>query len=481
MPGVLPRPDAPWRDRRNRALADTTMQAAVERSARSLAEKKLAAYAAYPSGEQLRKNAVNARRAGIADADHLLEEFAEHVRRQGGHVTRASGPADVGRQVLEIAHRRGAHRIVKSKSMATEEVELNRQLEADGLHVRETDLGEYIIQLAGEHPAHILVPASHKTREQVLALFDAEADSLGAKRAGGAGTDELTLFARHQMREEFLSSDMGITGGNFLVAETGTLVLISNEGNARMTTSLPPVHVAVVGIDKIVATWEDLALILQQPALSGTGQRISTYTTFVTGPRRPDELDGPDEFHLILLDNGRHDLLGTEFEDVLSCIRCGACLNVCPVFRRIGGQAYGSVYSGPIGVVATPLLGGLEHAPELPKLACSLCYACGDACPMEIDLPGHILALRRSETDAKMESLSVRLTFRLWGTFWASTLGFRATAVLGRIGQLPFKRGGQLRGLPGLVGGWTAERDAPPIATRTFHEWWRSRPRARSE
>ena len=394
MPGELPPAGASWPERRRHALADPAMRAAVAKSTRSLTAKKEAVFAAYPAAEAMRTRAVIGRRGSLARVDALLDELTRQVEARGGHVVRAASPADVGRYVLDVARRRGVLRVVKSKSMATEEIALNEQLENAGLHVRETDLGEYIIQLAGERPAHILVPASHKTRQQVRALFDEEAAACAVDPPVGDATPELTAFARRQLRADFLAADMGISGGNFLVAETGTLVLITNEGNGRMTTSLPRVHVAVVGIDKIVATWADLADLLQQPALSGTGQRLSTYTTFITGPRRDGELDGPEEFHLVLLDNGRHELLGTEFADVLACIRCGACLNVCPVFRTIGGQAYGSMYSGPIGVVLTPLLGGLERAPELPKSACALCYACADACPMEIDLPRYILALR---------------------------------------------------------------------------------------
>jgi L-lactate dehydrogenase complex protein LldF len=448
------------------------MQAAVAKSTRNLADKKVAAFAGYPAAETMRRRAVVARRGSIARVDELLVELTRNVEARGGHVTRAAGPADVGRYILDVARRLGVGRVVKAKSMATEEIALNERLEAAGLHVRETDLGEYIIQLAHESPAHILVPASHKSRQQVRALFEAEAGSRAVAPPTGDSTPELTAFARRQLREEFLSADMGISGGNFLVAETGTLVLITNEGNGRMTTSLPRVHVAVVGIDKIVATWSDLADLLQQPALSGTGQRLSTYTTFITGPRREGELDGPEELHLVLLDNGRHELLGTEFEDVLSCIRCGACLNVCPVFRTIGGQAYGSMYSGPIGVVLTPLLGGLERAPELPKSACSMCCACRDACPMEIELPRHILALRRTEVERSMEPLTTRLTFEAWGRFWANPAGFRLTGRLGRLGQRVYVRDGRLKGLPGLVGGWTATRDAPPLARESFHEWW---------
>jgi len=472
MPGVLPPAGASWPERRRRALADPTMRAAVALSARNLAEKKAAAYAAYPPGEAMRKPAVASRREALKHTDALLEELTRQVEARGGHVSRAGGPADVGRYVLAVARRRGAQRVVKSKSMATEEVALNEQLEAAGLHVRETDLGEYIIQLARERPAHILVPASHKTRQQIRALFDAEAEKSKVAPPTGDATPELTAFARRQLRAEFLAAEIGITGGNFLVAETGTLVLITNEGNGRMTTSLPPVHIAVVGIDKIVATWDDVAVLLQQAPMSGTGQLISTYTSFITGPRLPGELDGPEEFHLLLLDNGRHELLGTAYEDVLSCIRCGACLNVCPVFRTIGGQAYGSMYSGPIGVVLTPLLGGLDQAPELPKSACAMCYACRDACPMEIELPRHILALRRTEIEESMEPLTVRLTFELWGRFWANPSGFRLTARLARLGQRALMRNGRLTRAPGLVGGWTATRDSPPVAKETFHEWW---------
>jgi L-lactate dehydrogenase complex protein LldF len=473
MPGILPPAGAPWPERRRRALGDPTMREAVGKSTRSLAEKKAAAYAAYPLGEAMRVRAVAARREALGHTDALLEEFTRQVEARGGHVARADGPADVGRYVLAVARRRGARRVVKSKSMATEEVALNEQLEAAGLHVRETDLGEYIIQLARERPAHILVPASHKTRQQIRTLFDDEAERSGDPPPGGDATPELTAFARRQLREEFLAADIGITGGNFLVAETGTLVLITNEGNGRMTTSLPPVHIAVVGIDKVVATWDDLAVLLQQAPMSGTGQLISTYTSFITGPRRPGEVDGPEEFHLVLLDNGRHELLGTAYEDVLTCIRCGACLNVCPVFRTIGGQAYGSMYSGPIGVVLTPLLGGLAHAPELPKSACAMCHACRDACPMEIELPRLILALRRTEIEESMEPPTVRLTFELWGRFWAHPAGFHLTARLAQLGQRAFMQKGRLTRAPGLVGGWTATRDSPPVARETFHQWWR--------
>jgi L-lactate dehydrogenase complex protein LldF len=478
MPGILPASSARWPERRRAALADQTMRAAVLRTTRNLAQGKATAFATYPHGEEMRLKAVTARRRALGHIEELLAELTSRVEASGGHVTRAAGPADVGRYVIEIARKRGGTRIVKSKSMATEEVALNEQLQAAGLQVRETDLGEYIIQLAGERPSHIVAPAAHKTRGQIRELFVQEAALRHVAPPTDDATPSLTAFARRQLREDFLAADIGVTGGNFLVAETGTLVLITNEGNGRATTSLPPVHIAVVGIDKVVATWDDLGAVLQQPPLNGTGQLVSTYVSLVTGPRRAGELDGPEEFHLVLLDNGRHDLLGTEYEDVLTCIRCGACLNVCPVFRNLGGQAYGSIYSGPIGVVLTPLLGGLEHAPELPKSACSMCHACRDACPMEIELPDHIIALRRTEIEKSMEAWTVRLTFRLWGRLWASPAGYRLTARVARLGQWLFMRRGKLTRAPGLMGGWTATRDAPPVAKETFQEWWRRRTRS---
>ena len=478
MPSLLPSPGATWKERRDRALADATLRGAVAKSTRHLAAQREAVYAGYPRGEELLPQAQAAKRASVARMDELLAELTRNVEAHGGHVTRASGPDDVARYVLDVARRRGARRVVKSKSMATEEVDLNVRLEEAGLHVRETDLGEYIIQLAHERPSHIIVPAAHKTRGQIRALFEDEAGAQGVASPDDESTPALTAFARRQLRAEFLAADIGISGGNYLVAATGTLVLITNEGNGRMSTSLPPVHIALVGIDKLLATWEDLAVVLQQAPLSATGQRLSTYTSFITGPRREGELDGPEEFHLVLLDNGRHEILGTEFEDVLACIRCGACLNVCPVFRTIGGHAYGSMYSGPIGVVLTPLLGGLAQAAELPKSACSLCHACRDACPMAIELPQHILSLRRREVEEGLEPATQRFTFGVWSRLWATPAGYRRAARLARLGQRAYVRGGKLGRVPrylpapGLLGGWLATRDAPPVAPETFHEWW---------
>ncbi|MDI3298560.1 MAG: LutB/LldF family L-lactate oxidation iron-sulfur protein [Bacillota bacterium] len=480
MSGKLPEAPAPWPVRRSRALLAPRLREAATRAARRLQGQKEAACAAYPQGEAMRRRAVEAKRRALRRLDALLAQLTERVEARGGHVVRARWPEDVARYVLEVARRRGARRIVKSKSMTTEEVELNAHLEAAGLEVRETDLGEYIVQLAGERPAHILVPAAHKSRADVRRLFAREAERTGETPPAGESPEELTAFARRRLRQEFLEAEIGITGGNFLVAETGTLVLITNEGNGRMVTSLPPVHIAVVGIEKVVATWEELADLIQQPPLSGVGQRLTSYVSLLSGPRRPDELDGPEEFHLILLDNGRSELLGTDFEDVLRCIRCGACLNVCPVFRAVGGgHAYGSVYSGPVGVVLTPLLAGLESAPELPESLCSMCHACGEACPMEIDLPGHILRLRRQEAARGLEPRGFATALALWARLWSTLAGFLLSARLGRLGQGLWRREGRLTGGPGPLSAWFVGRDMAPLAPESFHEWWRRRGGAR--
>ena len=475
MPGILPQDPRPWTDRRDQGLHDTVMRDTLGRVTRRVSEARIQAYAHYPEGEAMRSRAKEAKRAAIRDLDRHLIEAAAQIEAHGGVVRRMESPHDVSRYIIELARRHQARRIIKSKSMMTEELELNHSLEAAGLAVRETDLGEYIIQLAHEKPSHILAPAAHKNRHQIHTLFNEEAQRSGVEGVDHADIPELTAFARRRLREEFLIADIGITGGNFLVAETGTLVLITNEGNADMVTALPPLLISVVGIEKLVATWEDLTDIIQQPALSGVGQLLSSYTTFVSGPRGSKTLDGPKEWHVLLVNNGRSGLRGTEFEDVLSCIRCGACLNVCPVFRQVGGHAYGSVYVGPIGAVEPPLLAGLSQFPEMPSSLCTLCNACQEACPMDIALPQHFLALRREKVRRRLESPTLRLTYRQWGRLWATPAGYRLSVRLGRIVQKLSLQNGRLVRAPGPARGWFNTRDMPPIAQETFHEWWKRR------
>ena len=472
MAGQLPFDPRPWSKRRDAALHDVTMRQTIQFVTRRLANAKVAAYAAYPEGEQSRLRAVHVKRQSIRQMAEHLATFTQQVEEHGGHVHHAATAADAIQAVLQVAQHHGARRIIKTKSMATEELELNQALENAGIAVRETDLGEYIIQLAQEKPSHILAPAAHKNRAQIAALFDRDAQGQHTAAPTSDAILALTQYARRRLREEFLLADMGITGGNFLVAETGTLVLITNEGNADMVTTLPRILVSVVGVEKIVADWSGLIEVIQQPALSGVGQRLSSYTTLVSGPRGADQWEGPDQWHVVLLDNGRTLLRDTPFEDVLSCIRCGACLNVCPVFRQVGGHAYGSVYPGPIGIVETPLLTDFGILPELPSALCTVCHACGDACPMDIDLPGHIVQLRQIKEDRRMNAPGVARSYRWWARFWATSPGYRRSIRWARWGQRWFVRHGRIQSAPGLASGWFNTRDMPPLAAETFHEWW---------
>lgn len=410
------------------------------------------------------------RSAGAAIRDHTLARLPEYLERfgvnaeaRGTHVAFAADAADATRYIRELVRRRAARSVVKGKSMVTEEIELNVGLAADGIDVLETDLGEYIVQLAGERPAHITVPAVHRSRAEVRELFE---------RVHGVSlpddAEALTHFARRVLRERFLAADVGITGANFAVAETGSIVVVENEGNVRMSASLPRVHVAVMGIERIVPSFHELAVLLPLLTGSATGQRVTGAVNVISGPRG-DETDGPEELHVVIVDNGRSGILGTELASVLRCIRCGACQNVCPVFRQVGGHPYGGVYGGPIGAVLTPLLAGIDDLPH----ASSLCAACTHACPVEIPLHEQLLALRRRYARERA-GLGERVAFRLWGWAWSSKERYAWTARLGRIGQLPLRRRGRIPRAPFPFSRWTAGHDLPPLAARSFRDRWRS-------
>jgi L-lactate dehydrogenase complex protein LldF len=352
--------------------------------------------------------------------------------------------------------------------MATEEIHLNEALEAAGVTPVETDLGEYIIQLAHERPSHIIAPAIHKTKGQVAELFSRE-----LKRPAEPDPEALTRIARGELREKFLQADLGITGANFAVADSGTVVLVTNEGNGRMVTSLPRVHVAVMGVEKVVPSFTDLMVFLAILAKSATGQKLSVYTSLVQGPRRAGELEGPDEFHLVLLDGGRIAQIDGPLREALSCLRCGACLNVCPVYRQIGGHAYGYTYPGPIGILLTAMLEGTSAVKDLAH-ASSLCGACLDACPVRIDIPRMLIELRREVDDKKIAPWSERVAFKLMAKLLQSPRLYRFAARSGRLLQRPFARDGRISRLPLSFGEWTRTRDLPPVAARTFQERWAS-------
>jgi L-lactate dehydrogenase complex protein LldF len=341
--------------------------------------------------------------------------------------------------------------------MATEEIGLNAALEAAGIRVVETDLGEYILQLGGEHPVHIVAPAIEKTAEDVAELFS---------RVEGAPVrpelEELTLTARRQLREVFLTADVGITGANFGVAETGTVCLVTNEGNGRLVSSLPRVHVAIMGMERLVPTLPELAVLLKLLARSATGQKLTTYTTLLTGPRREVEEDGPEELHVVVLDNGRSKLRGTRYSEMLNCIRCGACLNVCPVYRKTGGAAYSPVYSGPMGAVLVPLLAGLDRAPDHPH-ASSLCGACTAACPVKIPLHELLLELRRDLVGKRVAPLGERIAFTLWSLAWSRSWSYRLSTALARLGR-------PLGAVAGPGRAWASGRALPRLAARRYRD-----------
>jgi L-lactate dehydrogenase complex protein LldF len=422
-------------------------------------------YAALADSDELRDHAKRVKEHTLAHLDRYLEQLESSVLRAGGEVYWAADADAARRIVLDIARLTNARRIVKSKSMTTEEVHLNPALEAAGLEVTETDFGEYIIQLAQERPSHLVAPAVHHTRESIARIMSAK---LGEALPDDART--LALTGRRVLRERFSRADMGITGANFAVAETGTIVLVTNEGNGRLTTTCPRVHVALVGMEKVIPRLCDLPVFLKLLARAATGQTLSVYTTLITGPRRPGERDGPDEFHLVILDNGRSRVLATPFRESLQCIRCGACLNACPVYRRIGGHAYGGVYSGPIGSILTPLYDSVGANPHLPH-ASSLCGACQVACPVKINIPHMLVGLRELQHEQK-RGRPERLAYWLWKEVLRRPWLYRLALRAARLALRPFARDGWLRRLPGPGGGWTEARDFPAPA-RSFRERWK--------
>lgn len=450
-----------------RALRDAALQATLGEAMPEFRRIRRDAAAEVPEWESLRATAAAIKDEALADLDAHLVRLESAIVSRGGSVHWAADAAEAGRIVAGLAAARGVRLAVKSKSMTTEEIHLNPALEAIGVRVVETDLGEYVGQLAGEPPSHLIAPVIHKSKDEIADLFAAK---LGVPRYERA--EDLVRVAREVLRAEFLSAEMGITGVNFAVAETGTLVIVENEGNARLTTARPRIHVAVMGIEKVVPRLADLGVFLRLLARSATGQRASVYVSLLTGPRRPGEADGPEELHLVILDNGRTRLLADPgLREALRCVRCGACLNECPIYQRSGGHAYESVYSGPIGAVLTPAYQGLDRAGELP-FASTLCGACAEVCPVKIDLPALLLELRsRAVRDGRAGGLD-RLFARAWTSVMRSPARLRAAGGLARLLQRFLVRRGRIERLPYPFSGWTAHRTAPPLAARAFRDRW---------
>ncbi|TVR09410.1 MAG: iron-sulfur cluster-binding protein [Salinarimonadaceae bacterium] len=460
-----------FKDNARRALGDAQLQRALGNVKKGFIEKRAAAAAALPEFEDLRDSARDIKDHTLEHLDLYLERYEEKVKASGGHVHFARDAGEARRIILDICKAQGAKTIAKGKSMIAEEIGINAYLEAAGMVPVETDLGEYIIQLRHEMPSHIIAPAVHLNASQVESDFRRVHTHLDTDRDLSEPVQLLTE-ARAVLRERFLAADVGITGANFLVAETGTSIIVTNEGNGDLSQILPRTHIVLASIEKVVPTLEDASQLLRVLARSATGQDLSVYTTFSTGPRRPEDVDGPDEYHVVILDNGRSAMLGTSFQEMLRCIRCGACMNHCPVYHAVGGHAYGWVYPGPMGAVLTPALIGVDKGGHLPN-ASTFCGRCESVCPVRIPLPKLMRHWREREFEHHLTPATMRSGLKFWAFFarrpslyrLATRLGMGALALAGR-------RSGRFASLP-FAGGWTKHRDFPAPQGGTFQQLWK--------
>ncbi|MEH2921432.1 LutB/LldF family L-lactate oxidation iron-sulfur protein [Samsonia erythrinae] len=417
--------------------------------------------------EEWRDRAAQIREHVLKNLDAYLYQLSEKVTANGGQVYFAKTKEDATRYILDVAKANNAKKVVKAKSMVTEEIGMNHVLQDAGIEVIETDLGEYILQLDKDPPSHVVVPAIHKDRYQIRKVLH---EKLGYD--GPETPEAMTLFIRQKIREDFLSAEVGVTGCNFAVAETGSICLVTNEGNARMCTTLPKTHIAVMGMERIAPTFEEVDVLITMLARSAVGARLTGYNTWLTGPREAGHVDGPQAFHLVIVDNGRSQILGSEFSDILRCIRCGACINTCPAYRHIGGHGYGSIYPGPIGAVISPLLGGYRDFKELPY-ACSLCTACDTVCPVRIPLSTLILKHRRVMAESGITPKTEQRITKMFSyvnshpTLWKVGMiaGARAASMLIKKGKMPIEIG--------AIGEWTEARDLPDADGESFRSWFK--------
>lgn len=453
------------------ALANEPLKRALSGIKHGFVANRARARDNLPEFEQLRDEAKAIKEHTLAHLDLYLEAYEAKVIESGGHVHWASSAEDARAAILKICQEAGAKTVTKGKSMVGEEIAINEHLAANGITPVETDLGEYLIQIRDEPPSHIIAPAIHLTREQVEADFREKHTSLPVDRVLEE-PNQLVAEARAILRDKFLAADVGITGANLLIAETGTSVIVTNEGNGDLTQSLPRIHIVIASIEKAVPTIEDAMTILRVLARSATGQEFSTYTTFSTGPKRSGDPDGPDEYHVVLLDNGRTEMLGGDFHEMLRCIRCGACMNHCPVYGAVGGHAYGWVYPGPMGAVLTPSLIGIDEAGHLPN-ASTFCGRCEAVCPMRIPLPKLMRQWREREFEKGNTPARYKAGLKLWAyvakrpRLYQLLTGI-AMPLLGKLGG----KKGRFASLP-LAGGWTRHRDLPSPQGKTFQQRWR--------
>ncbi|MZQ85058.1 iron-sulfur cluster-binding protein [Paenibacillus sp. 5J-6] len=457
------------KDRSKIALNNDFLRNAVKFTTERLKNGKLAATAEHGNWEEWRERGREIRLHTIAHLDYYLGKFVENARAQGVHVHFAADAADAVRLTMQIAEHKKAKSAVKSKSMVSEELHINRALEQIGVEAIETDLGEYIIQLAGETPSHIIIPAIHKNRYQIADLLSEDA---GEKLEPDTGI--LAGYVRRKLREKFLEADIGMTGCNFAIAETGSMVLFENEGNARMVSTIPKTQITYMGMERIIPTLDDLEVMATLLPRSATGQKLTVYMSVISGPQRQQDGDGPEEMHIIILDNGRSLQLGDpQFQELLNCIRCGACLNACPVYRHIGGHAYGGVYSGPIGAVLTPALNkNVDQWDDIAN-ASSLCGACYEACPVKIPLHDMLVYLRQRKVERGSTDFAEKMGMKGFNFLMSDAKRVKALIKLGRIGQKLLVRDGHIKARIGPLKGWNSYRYAPSMAKKTFRESWK--------
>ncbi|WP_318488897.1 LutB/LldF family L-lactate oxidation iron-sulfur protein [Photobacterium leiognathi] len=459
-----------FKDRIHVKMKDESMRAAVANAQERMFKNRAIAAEKLGNWEEWREMGMDIRNHVLENLDYYLQQLSDNVEKNGGHVYFAATAEDATNYIEKIIQQKNAKKVVKSKSMVTEEIGMNHMIQRNNCEVIETDLGEYILQVDDcDAPSHIVVPALHKNRTQIRDVFNKK---LGYE--GSSDPEEMTRFVREHIRHDFLEAEIGITGCNFAIAESGTVTLVTNEGNARLATSLPKTHIAVMGMERIVPTFEEFDIVASLLCRSAVGLPLTGYVTALTGPREAGNCDGPEEFHLVIVDNGRSKILGSEFRSILRCVRCAACVNTCPAYRHIGGQSYGSIYSGPIGAVLSPLLGGYEDFKDLPN-ACSLCRACHDVCPVKIPLSDLLLKHRQIMGEEKitdpMERASVSgFSFvNAHPALWDKTVKIGAI-VAGKLikdGQLPFK--------VGLLNAWTQTRDLPTPSGESFRSWFKNK------
>ena len=463
--------DEQFKSRVANNLNDAFMRGAVSAAQTRFQTRRQAQVDELGNWEDWRAHGEEIRKHVLENLDAYLYELSENVVKRGGHVFFAKTGEEASEYVKKIALQKQAKKIVKAKSMVTEEIHLNAALEETGCEVVETDLGEYILQLNDhEPPSHIIVPPLHKNRHQIREIF---ANKIGYEKT--EQPEEMALYVREKLRQEYLTADIGITGCNFAIAESGTVTLVTNEGNADLVTALPKTHIAVMGMERIVPTFEEMEVLVSLLTRSAVGQKLTSYITMLTGVKGEDETDGPEEFHLVIVDNGRSKILGTEFQSVLQCIRCAACVNACPVYRHVGGHSYGSIYSGPIGAVLTPLLGGYDDFKELPY-ASTLCGACTEVCPVKIPL--HELLHKHRQKIVEQEGkapISERLLMKAFGIGASTSSLFNmATKVASPI-MSPFVKDDKITSGPGPLKAWTEERDFPAPNKESFRNWLKQR------